>query len=188
MVDATQQRAEVLALDVLHGEELKALGFTDVVYPTNVGMRDLSGHAHFAPKPFEREFVLRELLGKKLQGDGLIESEVVGMVHLTHAALSHSLDDAVTAENAARAEAAMRIFDACGRLGFFRRGFSRGGGKLIERLSAGRAKATPVGDRVRAGWAIHSALRPVKPPNRSGFVAFGNYSASRIFRTKPKRN
>ncbi len=154
MVDATQQRAEVLALDVLHGEELKALDFTDVVYPTNVGMSDLTGHAHFAPKPFERVSVVCELIGKKLQGDGLIESEVVGMVHLTHATFSHSLDDAVAAENAARTEATMGIFDG-GRLGCFRRRFSRGGGELIERLSAGRAKATPVGGRVRAGWAIH---------------------------------
>ena len=57
--------AKVFTLDVLHGEELKAFDLTDVVYPTNVWMRDLPRRAHFTTKPFERALVLRELLGKR---------------------------------------------------------------------------------------------------------------------------
>ena len=65
--DAAQQGSEVLAIDVLHGEEMLAVHLADVVDATNIGMRDLAGVAHFSMKSGESRGIFLERGGKKLQ-------------------------------------------------------------------------------------------------------------------------
>ena len=43
-----EQRREVLAVHVFHGDERRAFDFADVVHAADVGMRDLAGDADFA--------------------------------------------------------------------------------------------------------------------------------------------
>ena len=45
--DAPQQRREILAVDVLHREEVLAAGFADVVHAAHVRMRDLPREPNF---------------------------------------------------------------------------------------------------------------------------------------------
>ena len=54
--DASQQRGEVLAVDVLHREEAAAVGFAEVVEADDVLVRDLAGDAQLVVE-------LRELVG-----------------------------------------------------------------------------------------------------------------------------
>ena len=93
--DATQERAEILPFDVLHGEKHETIRFADVVDTAHVGMGDLSGDADLPAKTLQALFIVREGFGEKLQRDGLFERKVVGVIDLSHAAFAHALDDAV---------------------------------------------------------------------------------------------
>ena len=87
--------AEVFAIDVLHGEECLTIDVADVVDAAYVGMRDLTRDPDFIAKAFEQAFIAGRLIGQKLQRNGLSESEIVGAVHLAHAASAEQCDDAV---------------------------------------------------------------------------------------------
>jgi hypothetical protein len=58
-------------------------------------MRDLARDAHLIAKSDQHRFAdLRR--GQKLERHGLIQDQVVGAVHLAHAALSQQAENAVT--------------------------------------------------------------------------------------------
>src|SRR5688500_3629557 len=86
--DATEQRGQCLALDVLHREEVTAVGLADVVNATNVLVTDLSGNSHFTMKARERSAIAQQMFRKKFKGDGLTEFEIVGAVDFTHSAFT----------------------------------------------------------------------------------------------------
>jgi hypothetical protein len=93
--DAAEQRREVLAVDVLHREKAAAVGVAQVVQPADVLVRHLARDAQLVVKLREPAVVGRHALREELQGDRLIEREIVGAIHFTHAAASEQGDEAV---------------------------------------------------------------------------------------------
>lgn len=67
--DAAQKRAEVLAIDVFHGEEEIPVDFADVIDAADVGMGDAAGDADLVAKSLERGGVAGDFGGKEFQGD-----------------------------------------------------------------------------------------------------------------------
>ena len=105
--DAAQQRREVLAVDVLHGEKVLAVHLADVVNPTDIRMRNLAGVPHLRMKPGESRGIVLERGGKKLQGHNIPELEIFGAVDFAHAAAPQQSHDPVSLdENRARRESA----------------------------------------------------------------------------------
>ena len=58
--DAAQQRREILAVDVLHGEKVLAIDLADVVDTTDIGMRNLAGIPHLRMKPGQSRGIVLE--------------------------------------------------------------------------------------------------------------------------------
>src|SRR5262249_22217797 len=107
--DAAQQRAEVLAIDVLHREKIQALHLAEIVDAADIGMGYLACDADLAAEPLERRLVVRDRLGQEFERHLLVERQIVGAVTLAHASLTEHGDDAVApAEQLARSEAALR--------------------------------------------------------------------------------
>ena len=95
--DAAEQRREILAVDVLHREETAAVGVAEVVQPAHVLVRDLAGDAQLVVELRELRVVDRGAFRQELQGDRLIEREVVGAIHFAHAAASEQRHEPVAA-------------------------------------------------------------------------------------------
>ena len=91
--DPLEQRRQVLAVHVLHREEVAAFDLADVVDAADVRVRDLPREPHLGVEAREKALVRRDRLGQELQGDRLSELEVVGAVDLAHAALSEKPDE-----------------------------------------------------------------------------------------------
>jgi hypothetical protein len=65
--DAQEQRGEILAVHILHGDERHPLDFTDVVDAADVGVRYQARHADFAMEALEQALVARRFFGEELQ-------------------------------------------------------------------------------------------------------------------------
>ena len=169
--DAPQQRGQVLAVDVLHREEVPSLDLADVVDAADVGVRDAAGVADLGVEAVDPGRLRGELRRQELQRDRLPELQVVGAVDLAHAAAADEADDAVAlAEDRAGREAAaverrrgrdaadraIRRAPPLRRLRHRRRRQTRRqlrGGP--DRLRAGRAVTRARGDLGRAGGTSH---------------------------------
>jgi hypothetical protein len=143
--DTADQRIQVFAIEVLHGNEVEAIDHADVVDPADVGVRDLAGNADFVAEPGESRF--RHLgAGEEFEGDGLVEDEVEGAVDLAHAAVAEEAEDAIAAgEDCAGGEAAF-VDGGGGRRGLLEEGL----GGVIERGEAGGTDAPTVAHLLRA--------------------------------------
>jgi len=95
--DAAEQRGEILAVDVLHREEAATVGVAEVVQPADVLVRHLPCDPQLVVKLRQPFLVGRDSLRQKLQGHGLVQREIVGAVHLAHAAASEQGDEAIAA-------------------------------------------------------------------------------------------
>ena len=105
--DASQQRRQILAVDIFHRQELLSLDLADVVDTANVGVAHPSRQAHLVPQLGEGRRIVGQGLGKKLEGHRLAELQIVGANHLPHATAAEDGDHAVTAtERRSRQEAA----------------------------------------------------------------------------------
>jgi len=93
--DATQQPRQILAIDVLHRHVVLPLGLTDVKHPADVGVRHLARHAHLVEQPRHVPLILHEAARQELQRHLLAELQIVGAVHLAHAAATQQADNAV---------------------------------------------------------------------------------------------
>ena len=93
--DASEQGREIFAIDVLHRQEVPAVGLSDVVDATDVGVCDLERHAHFGQEPLESLWVALDVARQELQGDGLTEREVVGPIDLAHTTTAQEPEHAV---------------------------------------------------------------------------------------------
>ena len=93
--DAAQQRSEILAVDILHGEKCLAVDLAHVIHAANIGMGHSPRHSHFVAKAFEQPLIAGGFVGKKLHRDGLAERQIVRAVDLAHAAFAQQSDDAV---------------------------------------------------------------------------------------------
>jgi len=95
--DAIEERAEVFAVHVLHSDEAVAVGLHNVVNATDVRTGDLPRDTDLAAQSGKPSRIVREDLWEELQRHRLIEDQIVGPVHLPHAALSEQGDDAIAA-------------------------------------------------------------------------------------------
>ena len=93
--DAPQERREVLAVHQLHGQEEVALRLPHVVHPADRRVRDLPRHPDLAVEPREPLAVCVEPVRQELEGDRLLELQVVGPVDLAHPAAADEPGDAV---------------------------------------------------------------------------------------------
>ena len=94
--DAPQQRREILAVDVLHRQEVLAAGFGNVVHAAHVRMRDLPRQPDFLMEACQ-PVGTRDLLRQEFESDGLPELQVFGSIDFAHAAAADQSDDAVAA-------------------------------------------------------------------------------------------
>ena len=92
--DAAQQRGEIFAIHVLHGEEDLVVGLPDVVNAADVGVRDAARDADFVAEALQRVLV-RHGLRQELEGDGLAEAKIVGAINFSHAPTAQQRDDAI---------------------------------------------------------------------------------------------
>ena len=89
------QRAQVLTLDVLHGDELHAIPFTEVVNANDVAMGDPLGQPQFLLEAVNDRGILRQVGTNHLQRDHAIEFQIARLVDRAHAALPQRLQDLV---------------------------------------------------------------------------------------------
>ena len=108
--DALEQRREVFAVHVLHGDELHAVDFADIVDAADVGMRVPAARCGLrCGSARARRAGCRGRRGQELQSDRLIEREIVGAVDFAHAAEAQQADDTIPlGQNGARIEPAPR--------------------------------------------------------------------------------
>ena len=112
--DLSNQSGQILAVNVLHGEEVLALNFPDVIDPADVGMRNLAGHADLIVEALEPARMIGQIPRQKLQGHRLAEFQIVGSVDFAHAAFAQQSDDAIAfGQHRARSEPGM--VDGVGR-------------------------------------------------------------------------
>ena len=126
--DAPQQRRQIFTVDIFHGEEGVAVDVSHVIDAANVGMRNPARDSHFIAKALLQAFVARGFVGKKLQGHGLSQGEIVSAVDFTHAAFAQQGDNPVAAgQQAARQKTALvqKIFGRTRRPGSSRRSSRR---------------------------------------------------------------
>jgi hypothetical protein len=93
--DATEEEAEVFAVDVFHREEGEPVGLGDVVDADDVGMGDLTCEANLGAKAFEAGGIDGDFWREEFERDGGAELEIVGAIDLAHAALAQEPDDAI---------------------------------------------------------------------------------------------
>ena len=112
--DAAQQRAEILAVHVLHRQEGVSVDLVDVVHAADVRVRDLARHPHFGVQLRQPRRVAIDVGRQELQRDRLTELEIVRAEHFAHPAAAQPSDDAIAAaEDGAGREAA--VIDRAGR-------------------------------------------------------------------------
>jgi hypothetical protein len=97
--DAAEQTAEVFAVDVLHGHEVRALPFHDVVDAADVRVRDLAAEADLVVQTAEERRVARQSRGQELQRHLLIELRVIGAIDLAHPARAENRRDPIASGN-----------------------------------------------------------------------------------------
>ncbi len=83
------------AVEELHDEEGAAALLANVVDGADVGMVQRRGGLGLAAKALEGLAILREIVGKKLEGDEAAETRVLGFVDHAHAAATELFDDPV---------------------------------------------------------------------------------------------
>ena len=89
------QRAQVFALDELHGDELNAVGVAKVIDADDVFVRDLMGKEKLLLEAGDNRGIGRKLTPNEFQGDEAVEFAVAGLVDRAHAAFAQQLQDLV---------------------------------------------------------------------------------------------
>ena len=87
--------AQVFTLDVLHSDELHALGFAQVVDADDVAVRDLRGEDQLLLEALDDCGVSGVFAADRLEGDGAVQLDVPGFVDGAHAAFAEQRDDFV---------------------------------------------------------------------------------------------
>ncbi len=96
---------QVLARNILHGDEGRALGPAQVEHPADVAVTDLPGEFQLVRETLDRLPIEGDLRLEELEGDLLLDVGVVDLVDASHAAVAQFLDDLVAAgESGARGE------------------------------------------------------------------------------------
>ena len=93
--DTRQQRRQIFAVHILHGEERRAPEFADIVDAADVRVRNLARDAHLAMEALQQPLVARGFLGKKLERHRLPQHQIGGTIDFAHAAAAQQVNDAV---------------------------------------------------------------------------------------------
>ena len=93
--DAPQQRRKVFAVDVFHRQEVAAFDVAKVEDAADVGMRHLQREADLIEEPLQAIGILLHVARQEFQRDGLAELQVIGAIHLAHAAAAEQADHAI---------------------------------------------------------------------------------------------
>ena len=84
-----------VAFEELHGDEGDAIFVANFIDGADIRVIERGGGARFAAKSFEGLRILRDIFGKKFEGDETAEVCVFGFVDDAHAATTEFFDDAV---------------------------------------------------------------------------------------------
>ncbi len=95
--NSAQQRREILAVDVFHGEKVVAGAFADVIHAAHVWMRNLPGESNFLKEAREPVVAIGDVAWQELERNSLCKFQVLGAIDLAHAAAAQQADDPVAA-------------------------------------------------------------------------------------------
>jgi hypothetical protein len=93
--DAAQERSEILAIHVLHRQEVAPLQLSHVVHAAHVWVRHLPRQANLGEESVAPAGIFGESLRQELQSHHLAELDVVSPVDFAHASPPDEADDAV---------------------------------------------------------------------------------------------
>jgi len=86
---------KILPLDILHGDELDPIDFSEVMDPYDVLVGNLTRENEFLLEPFDDVIVAGQIRTNDFQSHQLAHLSVSSLVDLSHAALSEELQDLV---------------------------------------------------------------------------------------------
>jgi hypothetical protein len=86
---------ECATLQQLHGDEVPAVGFVDVVNGANIGVVQRRGGARLALEAFERVLIARKLFRQELQRHLPAELQIFGLVNDTHPPAPELFENAI---------------------------------------------------------------------------------------------
>ena len=95
--NAPQKRGKILAVHVLHREEVLAVRLADVVDTAHVRMGHLARDADFVLEARQAVRAVDHVFGQELESHRLTELEILGPIHIAHAAAAEKADDPVAA-------------------------------------------------------------------------------------------
>jgi hypothetical protein len=90
-----------LPLQQLHGDEVLAVRFVDLVNRADVRMIERRGSEGFPLELFAGGRIILQFLRQKLQGDMAVQLDVFGFVHHTHAAATELFQDPIVRDGLA---------------------------------------------------------------------------------------
>ena len=89
---------QVLALDVLQGDELHALGFAEVVNADYIAVSDLSSEDKFLLEALDDGWIASQFRTNDFEGDHAVEFAVFGSVNRAHATFTQYFKYFVTCD------------------------------------------------------------------------------------------
>jgi hypothetical protein len=88
---------QVLALDVLHGDEMDAVRLAQVEHPADIAMRDLAGQPQLVAETLQDRGVGDDLGADDLERDFLVDGPVFRPIDMAHPPAAEAFDDFVAA-------------------------------------------------------------------------------------------
>ena len=105
------QAAQVLTLDILHGDELHAVGLAQVVNPDHILVRDLRGQKQFLLEAVDDGLASCQIRPDHFQRHHAIQFAVARLVNRAHAAFAEDLQNLVALpQQRARLQASKGLF------------------------------------------------------------------------------
>src|SRR5581483_6254472 len=92
---SNQHGAQVFALHKLHGDELDAVRFTQVVNADDVAVGHFAGEQQLLLETIDDGFIFRQFGTDDFEGYGPVQFAVDGLVNRSHPALSQQGDDLI---------------------------------------------------------------------------------------------
>ena len=126
---ASEFGAQVLPLQILHGDERAAVRFADIVDGADVGVAECGSGAGLAFEAIQGGGITEEFASEEFEGDGTAEASVPSAIDLSHAAGAEEGVDAIGSDEAAGKGGGIAGGQDAGR-GFERRDFEEGGGAV----------------------------------------------------------
>ena len=93
--DATEERSQILAVHVLHGEEVVSVHLADVPHAADVRVGNLTRQAHLVEEALPAVCVVAERRRQELERHRLPELHVVCPIDLAHSAAAERRDDPI---------------------------------------------------------------------------------------------